>query len=113
MVVRFVKEMFPSHSQQYQPVPPMVYCECHHVIAYWLVACTINFCFTVVKDFNISNQLEVVPVNTSEVCFQLEAIDDEIVEDEEFYTLVVNALNPNDIVDANTTVVILDNDGKQ
>ena len=40
------------------------------------------------------------------------AVDDEIIENDETFTLVVEATNPNDIVEGNTTVVISDNDRK-
>ena len=112
MVVTFVREIFPSHSRQYQPVLPMV--NTLNVIVVLLIGWWLAlFHFAVFKDFNISDQLDVIHVNTSEACFQLVAIDDEVVEDDETYTLIVNALNPNDNVDANTTVIIVDNDGKQ
>lgn len=47
----------------------------------------------------------------SEICFPLTAFDDEAVEDEETFTLVIDVLKPNDAVDGNTTIVVFDNDG--
>ena len=49
----------------------------------------------------------------SESCFNLEINDDEIVEAEEALTLVIEAMDPNDIVDTNSTIFISDNDRKE
>ena len=69
--------------------------------------------FTVTGDFNITNQLVAIPVGVSEVCFQLVAVDDVIVESDEMFILVVEATNSNDMVDGNIVVVtISDNDRK-
>ena len=47
----------------------------------------------------------------SEACIQIHALDDELIEDEEHYSVVVEVGNPSDIVYGNTIVIILDNDG--
>ena len=65
------------------------------------------------SDINITNELVIIPIGVSQVCFEVFAIDDAILESEESFTLVVEAMNPNDVVDGNTTVVISDNDGKK
>ena len=47
----------------------------------------------------------------SEACIQINAIDDELIEDEEHFSVVAEVGNPSDIVYGNTSVTILDNDG--
>ena len=54
----------------------------------------------------------VLPPGVSEECFQLAAIDDEIVESDEMFRLIIETLHPNDVVNGNTSVVIQDNDCK-
>ena len=54
-----------------------------------------------------------IPIGVSESCFNLEINDDEIVEAEEALTLVIEAMDPNDIVDTNSTIFIADNDRKE
>ena len=63
---------------------------------------------------DLVNQLQqtVIPTGESEICFQLLAVDDEIVESEEELILIVEPTNPNDRVVGNTTVTIVDNDCK-
>ena len=53
-----------------------------------------------------------IPPGVSEECFQLAAIDDDIVESDEVFRLLIETLHPNDVVNGNTTVVIQDNDSK-
>ena len=62
--------------------------------------------FTGEDDLNITNQPVVIPVGKSEACFQLVAVDDETAESNETFTLVVEATNPNDMVDGNTTCLL-------
>ena len=64
-----------------------------------------------IDDFMIVNSSTVIPPGVSEACIQFVAIDDELIEDEEHFSVVVEVGNPNDIVYGNTTVTILDNDG--
>ena len=52
-----------------------------------------------------------IPIGASETCFQVEAVDDEIVESEEVFAVIIAATHPNDMVNGSTTVVINDNDG--
>lgn len=58
------------------------------------------------------NQPVEIPAGESKACFQLEAVDDKIIEAEEMLTLVVETVYLNDTVDGNTTVIISDNDCK-
>ena len=46
-----------------------------------------------------------------EACLQLVSVNDEIIEDEETFSVVVVARNENDRVNGNATVIIFDNDG--
>ena len=63
-------------------------------------------------DFNVINQPAEISIGASEACFQLEAVDDDIVEAEEEFTLVTETIHPNDTVDGSTRVVVTDNDCK-
>ena len=63
-------------------------------------------------DLNATDGPIHIPIGESAVCFSLEAVDDDIVEDEEMFNLIITPLNLNDLVDGNTTIVILDNDCK-
>lgn len=58
------------------------------------------------------NEPTTIPVGVFQTCFPLEAVDDEIVEDDEIFSVVAKVINPNDMVNSNTTVIISDNDGK-
>lgn len=53
-----------------------------------------------------------IPIGESSVCFQVLAVNDKIIENEEVFTLIVEPFNPNDIIDGNTTLIIVDNDCK-
>ena len=52
-----------------------------------------------------------IPIGESEACLEVVAVDDEIVEDNEYFTVTVKTVNPNDIVNETTSVIIFDNDG--
>ena len=60
----------------------------------------------------MTNQPAEIPIGASKACFQLEAVDDDIVEAEEEFTLVTETNHQNDTVDGSTRVVITDNDCK-
>ena len=68
--------------------------------------------FAVESDYNIINQPAVIPVGVSDACFQLAAIDDMIIEDDENFTLVIETTNSNDKIVGKATFLISDNDGK-
>ena len=65
----------------------------------------------VAHELNITNQPEEIPIDETEVCFYVEAIDDEIVEDEETFYFAIETLDTRDTADGNSTVVVFDNDG--
>ena len=62
-------------------------------------------------DVNIMSSVIEIPIGESKACIQLEAVDDNIVENEEEFILAVKAINMNDVLDSNTTIFISDNDG--
>ena len=66
------------------------------------------------NDFNLQNVNDstVIPLGAFQTCFEIEATDDHFVENDELFTLVVEAINPNDLVSTNATIIISDNDGK-
>ena len=54
--------------------------------------------------------VDVISRGQDKTCFELMANDDDIIEDDELFTIVVEAIHPNDR-GTNTTVTISDNDG--
>ena len=63
-------------------------------------------------DFRTSNKTAEIPIGATSTCFIFEANDDEIVEDTEKFTFILDAINMNDRADENTTLSIYDNDCK-
>ena len=53
-----------------------------------------------------------IPIGATKACIRLEAVDDEIIEADEIFILVIETIHSNDSIDGNTTVVISDNDCK-
>ena len=49
--------------------------------------------------------------SVSETCLKLVSVDDDLIEDDETFSVVAVAQNANDRVNGNVTVVIFDNDG--
>ena len=52
-----------------------------------------------------------IPPGVSEARLQLVAVDDELVEGKETFTLTVEAADPSDTVNGNVPITISDNDG--
>ena len=73
---------------------------------------SIYYTHAAVSDFLVVNTSTIIPPGVFEACLQLVAIDDEIVEDSEVFTVVVEAMNPNDMVNGTASIIISDNDGK-
>ena len=63
-------------------------------------------------DYNLTNVPAIIPVEKFQACFQVVAIDDTIVENDESFTIAIKAANSNDEAVGNTTVIIIDNDCK-
>ena len=64
-------------------------------------------------DFNVTDLPLEISIGSAQACFQFEAVDDEIVESDEIVSLIIDTLNPYDIVvDGNSTIIISDNDGR-
>ena len=76
--------------------------------------CRYHNCVSHTGDYNIVSQLQqaVLSKAASETCFQILAVDDEIVEYDEELTVVFEPTNPNDRISGNTTIIISDNDRK-
>ena len=64
-----------------------------------------------VSDFTIVNVSTIIPPGVFEACLQLVAVDDETVEDHELFIVVVETINPSDMVNGTTSIIISDNDG--
>ena len=64
------------------------------------------------SDFAIRNTTSIIPPGLTRSCLQLEAFNDEIVEDDELFTIMYEAVNPRDSVNGTTSLIICDNDGK-
>ena len=58
------------------------------------------------------NMSTVLSPDVFRACIELLAVDDEIVEDDEGFIIIVEAANPRDRVNRNASITILDNDGK-
>ena len=67
--------------------------------------------FTAVGDITAENLTIAFPHGISEVCLQLLAVDDEIVEDDEVFVITFKTNNVNDVVMGTVSVEIVDNDG--
>lgn len=52
-----------------------------------------------------------IPSGLYEACFQVRAVDDDIIEDTELFTVMVETSNANDVVNGTTLMIISDNDG--
>ena len=68
------------------------------------------------EDFRIRNLVKPTVINPGmfHTCFDIEAVDDVFVEGDEVVMVIVEPTNVNDnIVNANGTITIGDNDGKQ
>ena len=108
-MINCLRETFPSHCQSYHKTKTVVYS-----ILFTLGLVTTCLLHPVDEgDYNITNQLIVIPVGMSQACFQLVAVDDTIVESEEAFIVVIEAIHSNDIVTGNATIVIVDNDSKK
>ena len=73
--------------------------------------------FTFVKidqtDLRIREGLLSINPGDNRTCFEIEAVDDTIIEDTEVVNVTVMPMNPNDrIMDEITSVTIMNNDGK-
>ena len=69
-------------------------------------------CYSVAAvDMTLVNTSIAIPPGVSEACLQLAAVDDEIVEGDETFTLTVEATDPSDTVNGNVPITISDNDG--
>ena len=64
------------------------------------------------SDFAILNLTTNIPPGLTKACLQLEAINDEIIEDNEQFTITFKAMNPRDSVNGTTSLIVDDNDGK-
>jgi hypothetical protein len=63
-------------------------------------------------DLRIKNSLLFIPPGDSRTCFEIEAVDDTIIEDTEVVKVTVIPLNPNDrVMDGIVYVAIMDDDG--
>ena len=60
----------------------------------------------------IKNVSTIIHPGVSEACLQFLANDDEIVENQELFTMIAEMTNPNDTVNGTTSIIIIDNDGK-
>ena len=54
----------------------------------------------------------VIPPGLPEACIQFFATDDDIVEGCEVFTMTAETSNANDTINGTTSIIIIDNDGK-
>ena len=63
-------------------------------------------------ELQISNDLLFIYPGDNRTCFEIEAIDDAIIEGTEVVNVIVMPVNPNDrVMDGTVSVAIIDNDG--
>ena len=66
------------------------------------------------EDLTIVNNIStVISPGASEACLPFLAVDDEIVEDNELFTVTVETENPRDTVNGNASIIVFDNDGNE
>ena len=63
------------------------------------------------SDLTLANTSMTISPSVSETCLKLVSVDDDLIEDDETFSVVAVAQNANDRVNGNVTVVIFDNDG--
>ena len=64
------------------------------------------------RDLRIIGDLLSIYPGDNRTCFEIEAVNDTIIEDTEVVNVIVMPMNPNDrIMDEITSVTIMDNDG--
>ena len=71
----------------------------------------VNIIFTDESDFDLMPNSTVINVGIQMACVTLQATDDDLIEDEEYLTIVASPVNVYDMVAGNTSVNITDNDG--
>ena len=59
----------------------------------------------------LNNMSTLISPGASKACLLLLAVDDEIVEDNELFTVTVETENPRDTVNGNASIIVSDNDG--
>lgn len=64
-----------------------------------------------VRDLVLLNGATFIPMGALEACFQVQAADDDVAEDDEEFSVIFEAANPKDVVNGSTLVTISDNDG--
>ena len=63
-------------------------------------------------DLRVTNSLLFISPGDSRTCFEIEAVDDAIMEDTEVVNVTVIPINPNDrVMDGVVSATITDNDG--
>ena len=63
------------------------------------------------SDLIVQNMSSVIPPGSSEACLHLEAVDDDIVEDNDIFTITADASQSGDRVNGNVSLTLTDNDG--
>ena len=63
-------------------------------------------------DFTVVSEETIIPVGVLQACLQLVAVDDNIVEGDEVFIVMVEPFNPGDKINGTTSVIISDNDGE-
>ena len=63
-------------------------------------------------DLRVRNELPVINPSDNRTCFEIEAIDDTLIEETEVVNVTVMPVNPNDrVMDGTVSVAIIDDDG--
>ena len=70
-----------------------------------------NLHTTAGSDLTLANMSMTIFPRVTETCLKLVSVNDDLIEDEETFSIMVVAQNANDRVNGNVTVIIFDNDG--
>ena len=103
------KETFTSHLQSYQTAMELVRID---LLTITLLTMPLIGNPVAISDLTAANVSSIIPPGSSEACLQLLAVDDDIVEGTDVFTVTAEAANTRDTVNGNASITISDNDGK-
>ena len=103
------KETFTSHLQSHQTAMELVRI---NLLTITLLTMPLIANPVAISDLTASNVSIIIPPGSSEACLQLLAVDDDLVEGDDVFTITAEAANTRDSVNGNALITILDNDGK-
>ena len=71
----------------------------------------LHFAVQGIAEIRVTNNSAVIPPGSFQTCFEIEAIEDEIIENKDILRATVQPLNPNDrVLNGSTLITVIDND---